>query len=109
MKVYIANAFSLNMLPAGSKYYQVNVNEISVDEVEVTLKNDFEVVSCVGHADTANLFSKLLDYPVAFNRVPVKLEARDMLFVGQVNGRLPEGCTELPEGVTITWYLVTLS
>jgi hypothetical protein len=39
----------------------------------------------------------------------VTLAKGDMVLVGQVTGgRLPEGATTLPAGVTIQWLLVTL-
>lgn len=68
-----------------------------------------EVVSAVGHADTAALFSALLGRPVEHARVNVTLHDDDVLLVGQITGgRLPEGATTLPDGVRILWLAVTV-
>jgi hypothetical protein len=83
---YLGNAFSLQMLegtPAA----------IRVEEVE-TFPAD--AVSIVGHADTARVLG------VACRRVNLTLTAGDVLYVAQfMGGRLPEGATTLPEGVTL--------
>lgn len=68
---------------------------------------DFSPVSAVGHADTASLFSSLLGTEVPPNRISITLNIWDILLVGQYNGpRLPEGCTTLPEGASIRWWLI---
>lgn len=60
-------------------------------------------VSIVGHPDTAAVLG------VKFNRVSVKLNKGDVLYVAQiVGGRLPEGCTTLPEGFTFKFLKVTI-
>ena len=60
-------------------------------------------ISVVGHQDTANVLG------VAFNRVSVKLNKGDVLFVAQVvGGRLPEGCTTLPDGYSFKFLKVTV-
>ena len=57
-----------------------------------------DAVSVVGHPDTAAALG------VAFNRVSLKLSEGDVLYVAQLNGgRLPEGCTTLPEGFSFTF------
>lgn len=66
-----------------------------------------KVVSAVGHADTAAVFSKELGEDVEFNRISLKFGESDVLLVGQLTGpRLPEGSTTLPEGATISWLAV---
>ena len=77
-----------------------------------------KVVSAVGHADTAAVFSKELGEDVEFNRISLKFGEEfnrislkfgesDVLLVGQLTGpRLPEGSTTLPEGATISWLAV---
>jgi hypothetical protein len=107
-KVFIANAFSLNMLC---------VEELLNIEVcpagPFVIKQDIEefggFTSLVGHADTAEIFSGLLDVKVSCNRATYTLEEDHILYVGQYKGpRLPEGTTTLPEGATVEWLMVTL-
>lgn len=96
---YISNAFSLQMLDT-SKELNVKVTPISGEEFDgvKTL-----AMSAVGHPDTAAVLG------VPFNRMSLKLEQGDELFVAQlVGGRLPEGCTELPQGFKFTYLKVTL-
>lgn len=76
----------------------VKVDECSKDEA---LSPDN--VSVVGHPDTANVLG------VKFNRVSVKLNKGDVLYVAQiVGGRLPEGCTTLPDGYSFKFLKVTI-
>ena len=76
----------------------VKVVECSKDEA---LSSDN--VSVVGHPDTAAVLG------VKFNRVSVKLNKGDVLYVAQiVGGRLPEGCTTLPDGYSFKFLKVTI-
>lgn len=93
MAQYIGNAFSLQMLDA----FPCSVSIIEVDSFPK------DAISVVGHADTANILG------VAFNRVSVTLHEGDVLYVAQViGGRLPEGCTTLPEGYRFKFLRVSL-
>lgn len=93
MAIYIGNAFSLQMLDAFPC-------SVSVTEVDSFPK---DATSVVGHADTANILG------VAFNRVSVTLHKGDVLYVAQVvGGRLPEGCTTLPDGYKLKFLRVDL-
>jgi hypothetical protein len=121
--LYIANAFSPSMI-AFSDYLGpvANLNFVQIPQhraVEIVRDQEIleqeslhqypivhEVVSCVGHANTAAVFSSLLDTEVLMNRVSVKLGPNDRMIIGTPNIRLPEGATELPEGTQITWLLV---
>ncbi len=99
MKKYLVNAFSIQML-SGSAI--VRFEEIDVTEVPT------DVVSAVGHEDTAAVLSDLLGFPVPMNRMNVALDENTELFVAQlVGGRLPEGATTLPEGYGFRFYRVT--
>ena len=95
--IYVANAFSLGMIPA---------DHLPCVRMVATVRPvlaGLEWTSCVGHADTA----AVLGVPMA--RLSVRLSPGDTLFVAQlVGGRLPEGCTVLPHGARFDWVKVTL-
>lgn len=98
MKKYIANAFSLQMVEAGST---ISTKAVLPEEIPE------DVISVVGHADTARVISGILGRDIPTNRVSIKIEKGDELYVAQIQGgRLPEGATTLPEGVTITFVKV---
>jgi len=107
--IYICNAISLGMLSG-------DVQSASLQLTEIADPREFlrdvgarfgQVVSAVGHADTAALFATLLDRPVAPARVTLQFSPYDVYLVGQLAGpRLPEGATTLPEGASIRWILV---
>ena len=103
-KLVIANAFSINMLsefPVNVRFTKVSLNLVK------QLAQDCEILSVVGHKDTSAVFSTVLEKEVPHNRVNYTWDDDSILLVGQVKGRLPEGTTTLPEGVTIEWYDVT--
>jgi hypothetical protein len=96
----LGNAFSIQMLSAPAT---VRFEEIAPAEVPT------DVVSAVGHADTAAVLSDLLGFEVPMNRMNVALDEETELYVAQlVGGRLPEGATTLPEGFQFKFYRVTL-
>ena len=104
MKI-LANAFSLQMVACPAT---VRFEEVTVAEVARALSSGF--TSAIGHADTANVVGSLLGVEVAMNRINVTLTAETELYVAQVvGGRLPEGCTTLPEGVTIKFVRATIA
>ena len=99
--LYLGNAFSLQMVSAPA---EISVVPVSVDEVATASWH-----SVIGHADTASVVSGLLGRPAAFNRVNVKLQIGDVLYVAKVTGgRLPEGATTLPEGFKLIFLKVTV-
>ena len=82
------------------KAVRVNIVPISEGEFENVKA---EATSAVGHPDTADILG------VRCNRMSLKLAKGDELFVAQLTGgRLPEGCTTLPEGFSFTFLKVTL-
>jgi len=89
-KVYLVNAFSLNMLgalpPAGRT---IKVRPIILEEVKSLLQEGFE--SAVGHQTTADVLSTLLGLPVEARRVAITIRAGDALVVFQLGVRLQEG------------------
>lgn len=105
--IYLANAFSLQMLDADS--CTVRVETLAPEAVSAALNQGEPWQSVVGHADTAAVFSAALAEDVAHNRANVTLRPGDVLLVGQITGgRLPEGATTLPEGVRIVWRRVEM-
>jgi len=133
-KFYIANAFSPSML--GGINYEVLfeffspnefpwaeneehallewINRYTYDDTpkEFLVKTEEKtIVSCVGHKDTAQVFSSVLDIHVPVNRISVTLNAGDFMLIGTPKDsdgkqvRLPEGATTIPDGVQIGWCL----
>ena len=94
MKVYVSNAFSLQMVARD------NLSRVSFHPVGG--KPDIQnMTSIVGHADIAKVLN------VAFNRASVTLERGDCVYVAQLmGGRLPEGVTTLPDGFRLEWVCV---
>ena len=100
MKKFLTNAFSIQMLggPATVRFEEINATEVPTD-----------VVSAIGHVDTANVLTNMLGFPVPMNRAFVTLDEDTELYVAQlVGGRLPEGATALPEGFGFKFYRVTI-
>ena len=99
-KVYIGNAFSLQMVADNAIIAKV---EVSPEEIPT------EAVSIIGHADTAAVVSTILGRDVPCNRASVMLDDEDTLYVAQVvGGRLPEGATTIPDGMEIKFYRITV-
>lgn len=95
-KVLLLNAFSLQMLAKLDA--EVYVQELTLQWVKDQIQ-EYGIDSAVGHADTARVLSNILGTCVACERKNVLLQPGDTAIVAQVTGgRLPEGCTTLPEG-----------
>ena len=114
--IYICNSFSLSMLPAWRREDVVSTGLViqSMTDGKGFLaameRLGDVVVSAVGHADTAALFSTLLGRKVEMNRISVSLGGDDVVLVGQLSGpRPPEGATTLPAGAEIQWLAVRLA
>lgn len=100
MKKFLTNAFSIQMLQKGGL---VRFDEIAPEDIPA------DVVSAIGHVDTANVLTNMLGLPVPMNRAFVTLNENTEIYVAQlVGGRLPEGATTLPEGFSFKFYRVTL-
>jgi hypothetical protein len=105
--IYVSNAISLSMLSRHT--VTLRCDPITPERASSLLRDAQEWSSCVGHEDTARIYSQILAVDVPARRVSVSLEAWDMLLVGQYSGpRLPEGATTLPPGATIQWWLVVV-
>ena len=99
-KVFIGNAFSLQMVADNAIIAKV---EVSPEEIPT------EAVSIIGHADTAAVVGSILGRKVPCNRASVMLDDEDTLYVAQVvGGRLPEGATTIPDGMEIKFYRITV-
>jgi len=101
MKKFLVNAFSIQMLNSMSNPVHVKFEEIKASDIPR------DVVSAVGHADTAAVLSGILGFEIPMNRTSVSLDEFTELFVAQlVGGRLPEGSTTLPEGFSFKFFRV---
>lgn len=101
--IYLANAFSLQMVHGDTK---IAVKTVPTQEVANRLQNE-TWVSCMGHQDIAAVAADMLGFPVQYNRGNIMLAPGDVLYVSQVvGGRLPEGATKLPSGFNIIWKQV---
>lgn len=104
MVVYVNNAYSTKMLD-NALFMQ---EEIEFEEFNEACK-DPNVINCIGHPDTAEMFG------VEMTRKNIRLKDGDILFVCEMNNesrtRLPEGITrmsELPEGVWFRFLKITV-
>ena len=89
-KVYLLNAFSLQMLEGDATVKFTEVSELPEG-----------LTSAIGHEDTARVLG------VPMNRINVTLRKGDVAFVAQLQGgRLPEGSTTLPEGFSFKFIKV---
>lgn len=95
---YLANSFSGQMLTElGDCTIHRKIIIPKLPEVDLS-----EYKSVIGHQDLADMLG------VEYNREFVTLHEGDELLVAQViGGRLPEGCTELPDGVVIEYHRYT--
>jgi hypothetical protein len=102
--MHLLNSFSGNMLanfPSGVSFEKVPPLFVA------SMISRGDLVSAVGHADTAAVFADDLGVAVVMNRATVSLKTGDWAVVGQYRGpRLPEGATTLPDGAEIVWLLV---
>jgi hypothetical protein len=107
----ILNAVSLNMLPSlveGQMYWKKISLEEARDLAWQASNPDLfgKLESCVGHADTAKVFSTLLGVDVPENRVTVTL-GEEFSLVGQYIGpRLEVGlqrCLPVPRSIGF-WF-----
>lgn len=104
MKLF--NAFSIQMVAALDEA-SVSFKKISTEQAKNLL--DGKVDSFVGHADTAAVVGNILGMEVPAQRRFGTLVPGETAIVAQViGGRLPEGCTQLPDGMSIQFFQVTI-
>ena len=105
----ITNAVSLNMLPTDCKSGGIIFRRISADEAQRLVREAKQIVSAIGHADTARLVGQQLGIELPPDRRNVTL-GDELTLVAQYTGpRLPEGATELPQGARIEFFTVRLA
>ena len=103
MNKFLTNAFSIQMLKGFSNPTIVKFEEVKASDIPR------DVVSAVGHADTAAVLTDILGFDVPVNRTSITLDDFTILFVAQLmGGRLPEGSTTLPEGFSFKFFRVTI-
>lgn len=90
--IFVANSFSLGMLPTNGEYHITVSGAIHPAKVaDVLSAADGDWLFVVGDADTAAAISAQLDMEVAHNGGNAHLQPGDVVFVAQVQGgRLPE-------------------
>ena len=103
-KMYLANGFSISMLNNDRNI--IEIKEINPEEI---IKHLGEIESVIGHEGTAQLISKILGIPIPVNRIQIKLDRFDVLYVFQLMERLPEGSilnSEELSKIKYKWYKV---
>lgn len=104
MKLF--NAFSIQMISA-LKETSVSFKKINIEQAKNLLADGVD--SFIGHADTATVVGGLLGMEIPCQRRFGSLVPGETAIVAQiVGGRLPEGCTTLPDGFSIQFFQVTV-
>lgn len=105
MKVYLTNAFSINMIQEDVK---INFRKITSGTAKQILE-DGDFIQAIGHPDTTAIVSSVLGIKLEPNRVTIEFHPTDWLIVAQYRGpRLQPGTTELPENASIEFWLVRI-
>jgi hypothetical protein len=95
---YLTNAFSIQMIQRDTC---LSFKEISPKEIPE------DIISAIGHPDTAAVVGNILEREVPCNRISISLSRGDALYVAQLTGgRLPEGSTSLPDDFSLKFYEV---
>jgi len=105
----IGNAFSVSMLKETSFVYfkQIDLNEVK----EIINLEPEKVKSIIGHDGTAKLFSQLLEIDLPKNKEFYQSQPGDLLIVGNINQRLPDGkilSYEETKELEITWWVIVI-
>ena len=105
MKLNLTNAFSIQMLKDTTN---VKFKKLPGPESAAAVIKDYEgFKSFIGHPDTAAVVGNMIGVEVPMNRGFATLDDDNHLLVAQFSGgRLPEGCTTLPENVKLEFWLV---
>jgi len=101
---YLCNSFSIQMLNVVEKI-EVVFQPLTKEKAIQELTDGFK--SVIGHEDTAQVVSSDLGLTIKFNREFISIDEKDIVIVAQIEGgRLPEGCTTLPEQFSLSYYKV---
>jgi len=92
MRLIIASAFSVNMLPAAF-VGTIDAKEVTRDDFVKRLNElkDLPMISVVGHKATADLLSQIVGFTVNENRINYVAEDGDIIAVFIPGARLEEG------------------
>lgn len=102
MKLF--NAFSIQMIDIE---VMANVEFTAINKEKAARLLSNSVDSYIGHADTAAVVSNILGIQVECKRRFGHIDKGETAIVAQVvGGRLPEGCTKLPENMAIKFFKV---
>jgi hypothetical protein len=107
--MFVVNAVSLNMIPPAVQGGGIIFRRISVDEARRLVHEAYELVSAIGHADTARIVGRELGIELPADRRTITLGDELTLVAQYVGPRLPEGATELPAGARIEFFVVRLA
>jgi len=105
----VTNAISLNMVPPSYTDGGIIFRWIGLAEAQRLVREAGQVVSAIGHADTARLVGQQLGVELPADRRNVLLGDELTLVAQYVGPRLPEGATELPQGARIEYFVVRLA
>lgn len=103
--MYLLNAIPGALVPAEG--VMLSITPVAADVVGRAINYE-ECSSAIGHADTAAVISAMVGAEVPMARVNVPtLQDGDAHYLALYQGpRLPEGATELPEGATLSFFLL---
>jgi len=91
MTLYILNTLALPIQYDTVSEATVKFRRLTLDEAKRLVKTTSKVISAVGHEATAKLLTRLLEFPVEFNRAAVFLHPGDCALHFYLKTRLPEG------------------
>lgn len=111
--IYLANSFSLQMLTGDQC---VTVRKTDIRQAAGMLSSQ-DYIPAIGHEDLAEIAGSMLKeakVPIPagglYDRRRITLQPGDGLIVLQVTGqRLPIGCRQLPDGVSLEWFHVKIA
>lgn len=109
-KLFVSNAFSLNMLAASINNKPFDLLVTPVDSPDAFFDGS-SVVECMSNQATCDLFNlHCKTHQVTAESNNVSLEFGDSMLVMQYNGpRLEKGLTALPVGGTVRFYTVEVA
>lgn len=110
-KLFICNAFSINMLTeSNGTGIELKFIPLSLEQAKNIIheeKKNREIVNAIGHEDTSKIVCQSLGIDYQVNRGNVSFLSENIMIVAQYTGkRLPIGSTELPEGAKINYWKV---